>query len=249
MIFYGLKLWSSNTKENFVEASALVRDHKVDFIEIKNNPAEALDFTKLSIIKDVPVTVHNADSHGWHEFNLGDEQLAIWQETLKLADFFQSPTIVVHPGQARDLKHFQENVSKIDDPRIIIENMAGLDIYGENVYANSLTLLKELKNLKPICFDFEKAVKAACYQKIDYQAFIADCLQELQPAYFHISGGDKDSPIDEHKNLWEANFDIGWIRTQLISLGRPVQLVFETPKIGADLANDLKNIEFFKQVK
>ncbi|OFZ59895.1 MAG: hypothetical protein A3D92_05465 [Bacteroidetes bacterium RIFCSPHIGHO2_02_FULL_44_7] len=248
MILYGLKLWTSNTSEIFQEALRLYKDKRIDFIEIKNNPAEALDFERLSIVKGIPVTVHNVDSHGWHEFNLGPPQFALWQETLRLANFFDSSVIVVHPGQARDFEHFKENLNKIDDPRIILENMAGLDIYGNNVYARTLEGLSEIQPLKPICFDFEKAVKSACFQSIEYKQFISDCVKELKPIYFHISGGDKNSPMDEHKNLYDANFDISWIANFLNTYSEkmPVKLVFETPKSDG-LHNDIENIEFFKK--
>lgn len=247
MIKYGLKLWSGNSNL-FSEAAALYVGRKIDCIELYNDPDAPLDFEALSLISRVPVMIHNSHSHGWHQFNLQKEQLEIWRRTLSLADYFKSRYIVVHPGQAPNLESFKKNYKKIDDPRIVLENMAGLDIYGENMYASGLAELAELRKIRPICFDFEKAVKSACFQKIRYQDFITAALEKLGPVYFHISGGDKNSPMDEHRDLWEANFDVAWIRKQLenSARGQDVILVFETPKVGGTLDNDLKNIAYFK---
>lgn len=246
MIKCGLKLWTNNSTNIFKETVNLYRKGQIDFIEIYHNAASPIDYETLLVLKEIPTTVHNTHNLGWHEFDLGETQLKIWQDTLNLANFFKSPSIIVHPGKARNFSHFISNLEKIEDSRIILENMSGLDVDGANTYARTLPELRELKTLKPICFDFEKAIKSAAFQKIDYKNFIDECLVELQPEYFHISGGDQNSSIDEHKNLWEANFDIGWIKNLLVSLSKPVYLVFETPKVDSNLDNDLRNIKFFR---
>lgn len=249
MIRYGLKLWSTNQSRHFLEAAELLDKGQADFVEINHNPTEQFDYARYECLKGRLVAIHNTHSHGWHEFALGPAQIKIWQETLALADYFSSPWIVVHPGQARDFDFFRHELQKIDDPRILIENMAGTDIYGGRTFGRTLAELRTLRQLKNICFDFEKAVKAACFQQIDYKDFIHDCLRELDPVYFHISGGDKDTPVDEHLNVWEATFDVGWVAKTLAehAANREVLLVFETPKVGEGLENDVKNIEFFRK--
>lgn len=249
MIKFGLKLWSSNAETAFISAARLVNSGQADFVELYHNPAASWDEAKFSILKSVPVTIHNTHSQGWHEFQIGSEQLAMWQGTVRLADYYGSDVIVVHPGQVVNFEVFSETLKKFDDSRIYIENMAGLDLYGKNVFARTLPELKQLAGIKPICFDFEKAVKSAAFQKIDYQKFIDECLVELQPRYFHISGGDKNNPVDQHQNLSEANFDIDWIARRLYehATDSDCRLVFETPKKGDDLENDVANIDFFKK--
>ncbi|MBI5728856.1 MAG: hypothetical protein HY983_01240 [Candidatus Magasanikbacteria bacterium] len=247
MLQCGFKLWSSNDRSIFAEAFERYQRGEFAFIELYNNPAEELDFDKMGLIKEVPTTIHNTHSHGWHEFDLQSEQMIMWQHTLRLADFFESFAIIVHPGRVPNFEIFQENLLKIDDPRIYLENMAGLDIQGKDTYGRTLKELQALSALHPICFDLEKAVKSACFQKLDYHDFITNTLKELRPTYFHISGGDKNSPVDEHRNLWEANFDVGWIHKEVYKLAEKedVRLVFETPKIGDNLGNDLENMDFF----
>lgn len=221
---------------------------EADFVELYNNSDVALDFTKLELIKNFFVTIHNDNGHGFHELTVGVEQLKIWQQTLKLADFFNSQYIIVHAGKGPTFEDFLGNLKKIDDPRILIENMAGFDDFGQKMYTSDIAVLRKIRIVKKICFDIEKAIKAACYWHLDYKEYIDICLREFDLFYFHISGGSKDSSRDEHKNLWESNFDFEWLASRLNSLANEaeVSLVFETPK-GKNLKNDLKNINFFKR--
>lgn len=249
MIHFGLKLWSSNPPAQFAEAARLCTSGLFQFVELYHNPAEALDYVKMAPLEQCFVAIHNTHSHGWHEFTLGVAHLKMWEGTVALADHFNSSWIVVHPGQAKDFAALQSGLQKIADKRVVLENMAGLDVYGDRTFGRTLDELKDIRKLAPICFDFEKAVKAAAWQKMDYREFIDGCLNALQPIYFHISGGDKDSAVDQHLNLREANFEIGWIRWRLDELAEreDVYLVFETPKNSDDLENDVRNLEFFKQ--
>lgn len=248
MIKYGLKLWTSN--ENlFQETVSRLKKGTFDFIELYHNSNKEIDFRKLECLKKFPVFIHNTNNSGFHEFRIGDKQLNVWEKTKKLADFFRSPRIIVHPGLADNFKNFKQNLAKIDDEKILIENMAGLDLDRNLTLGYDLLQLEKLRQLKEICFDFEKAVKSACYQKIGYKEFISDSLKILKPFYFHISGGDKDNFRDEHRNLWEANFDLKWIKDELLKISqeKDIFLVFETPKEGDNLKNDVKNIEYFKK--
>lgn len=249
MINYGLKLGSNN--EQFFEEAVLLHNKKhFDFIELYNNANDIFDIDKLGLLKNISIFVHNANDCGFHEFKIRSRQLGIWEKTKQLADYFNSPHIVVHSGIANEFDEFVRNLDKIDDPRILIENMAGLDLNNELTFGYSLGELKKIKKIKNICFDLEKAVKSAHYQNIDYKEFINQCLVELKPFYFHISGGDKNTARDEHLNLDESNFDIKWMKIKLQNIAQKndIYLVFEVPKNKDNLKNDLNNIEFFKKI-
>ncbi|HCE48725.1 MAG: hypothetical protein A2295_02295 [Candidatus Jacksonbacteria bacterium RIFOXYB2_FULL_44_15] len=249
MLKYGLKMWDQNY-DLFSEAVALFNDARIDFIELYYSPETLPDYQKLALLKDIPITIHATHDFGFREFIFKDAQLEIWRNTQKLADFFAAPYIVVHAGLTTKFSDWAVNLRQIDDPRIIIENMAAYDLFDQKMYGHSLVELQEIHSLKPICFDFEKAVKAACSQNIPHQLFVEQCIKILQPFYFHLSGGDKDSPRDEHLNLWESNIDFAWIKKILLKLAqkKKIYLVFETPKIYDDLNNDLKNINYFKKI-
>jgi len=249
MIKYGIKLWTNN-KGLFRKAINLYKEKKFDFIELYNNSSHAHDYKALAKLKNAPVTIHNTNNQGFHKFIIKKKQLSVWNKTVELADFFNSPYIIVHPGQNHTFKTFRENLKKINDKRILIENMPGLDIFGQPMYGQKINELKKINKTNNICFDFEKAIKAACYQNINYKKFIRDCITELNPFYFHISGGDKNNPVDEHKNLWESNFDFKWIKNILNkkTLEKNIFLVFESPKTTDNLKNDIKNINYFKKL-
>lgn len=250
MIKYGIKLWTNNSRL-FPNAADGYKNNFFDFVELYHNADEIIDFDELEILKRIPIIVHNTNNLGFHEFEIRAKQLDIWEKTKKLADYFGSSYIVVHPGGLSSFNEFQKNLEKIDDPRILIENMAGLDLNGNLTFGYDLLQLEKIKQLKEICFDFEKAVKAACYQEIDYKEFVADSLKNLKPFYFHISGGNKESCQDEHGNLWESNFDLKWIKKILLKIShkKDVFLVFETPKGKDGMKNDIKNIKYFKEIK
>lgn len=250
MLRYGLKL-RTNQSYYFDEAVDLFGQRKFDFIELYNFPCDKTSLRELEKLKNIEIQIHNTHDSGFHEFIIGKEQQAIWKATLELTDFFSSRFIVVHPGQKHDLISFRENLEKIDDPRILIENMAGVDDFGVSMFGQKLNDLIEIKKIKNICFDFEKAIKAAAFQRLDYKTYIIDSLEKLGPEYFHISGGNKNSSRDEHLDLSKANFDLGFVKSKLAKLAfdKDIYLVFEVPKNERDLKNDVANIEIFKEIK
>lgn len=250
MIHYGLKIWSNNVNL-FSEAVNLIQQNKFDFLEIYHNSFEPKDYNQLTILKSVPVRAvhHGRHDQRWHNFFITSDQIPDWQGTIEMANFFQVDHIILHPGRTHNSKTFWENTERIDDPRILIETMPGLDMDRQPMqFGQTLTDLLTIKLRKDICFDFEKIIKAAIYQQKDYKEFIQEAILKLKPFYFHISGGDLQSAVDEHLNLWDAEFDIKWIHSLLENLAseRDIYLVFETPQINNNLENYIKNLEYFK---
>ncbi len=249
MIRYGIKLWSSNSRDMFADVARVIASRQMDFVELYHNPSAPFDEKKFSLLRSVPVTIHAPNSGNWHEFLIGDAERECWRETIAMADFLKSLYIVVHPGRTHTFETFSEQLKKIDDPRILIENMAGLDIHDQPMFGQTLEDLRAIAKQKHICFDIEKAIKAACYQYKERNSFLAECVAKLRPTYFHISGGDKDSARDEHLNLWDANFDFPFIGKLLAGVAKTsdIMLVFETPKEGDSLDNDLKNRAYLER--
>lgn len=240
---YGLKLWSSNI-ELFDSAKEAHTKGFFDFIELFADTSRSFDRSSLDSLKDIEVTIHAPHSGMFHEFVIGDAEHATWNRTLELAEFFKSDVIVVHPGRDHTFETFSQNLAKIDDPRVYIENMSGLDIESKPMFGQKLEDLERIHRMKPICFDLEKAVKAARYQDRDYKEYISEALQKLSPTYFHISGGDKESAVDEHLDLAEANFDVVWMKKHISAIAGS-RLVFETPKTTG-LQNDIANTDYFR---
>jgi sugar phosphate isomerase/epimerase len=217
-----------------------------DFIELYSDPRHVYNPKELAVLKGIPVTVHATHSGGFHTFVIGEEEQGVWAQVLAIADFFQSPTIVLHPGRDHTLETFRVNLALIDDPRIIIENMAGVDLEGHPMFGQKLSDLTEIRKTKQICFDFEKAVKAAHYQQLEYKTYITEVLEKLSPTYFHVSGGNSKDPMDQHTDLFDSDIDFAWIKRQLEALPE-TRLVFETPKRNG-LANDRRNMQYFRSL-
>lgn len=254
MIKYGLKIWSSNINL-FDDITNRYKKGEFDFVELYSNSDFAHDYVNLEKLKSVPVMgihIGNLNSAGFHTFFLRDDQKAAWQMTVELADFFNSPRIIVHPAVEHTKETFWENLEKIDDPRILIESMPVVSPFGgeERKFGTKLTDLREIRKRKEICLDITKFIKACVFHKIDYKSELMLALTELLPVYFHISGCVIDNPIDQHDNMWDANFDMTWVRQILeeYSKDKIIYLVFETPKIADNIDNDIKNIEYFKSI-
>lgn len=247
MIRYGLKLRSDNAPW-FPEARQLFGSKRFDFIELAHTPDVPFDEAGLEPLRGIPMTVHAPTGHGFHEFVIGEAQLAIWRDTRRIADAVESTVIVLHPGQAHTIGSFFENLGKIDDPRILIENMAGLDVNGKVMFGQRIEDLVAIKETHGICLDIEKAVKAAAYQEMDWMEYLAECIRLLQPSYVHVSGGDAGSPVDEHRDLWDSTYDLANVKRMLErdATRQDVSMVFEVPKKDGALDNDMKNMEYFR---
>lgn len=247
MITYGLKLWSNN-KSLFSEVREAYERKKFGFVELYYNPEHPIDRAGLSPLREISVTIHAPHTGQFHEFVLRERELSVWQEVVALADFFGSRAIIVHPGLYHTFDSFKKNLALIDEPRILIENMAPIEVeLGRPLFAVTLDDLKRIEKIKPLCFDFEKAVKAAHHLGKPYKDYIADALKDLRVSYFHISGGDLSSSIDEHQDLQSSSIDFAWIKRALLGISGHVQLVFETPKRNG-IRNDLENMAYFKSL-
>ncbi|MCB9805866.1 hypothetical protein H6775_01760 [Candidatus Nomurabacteria bacterium] len=249
MIKYGLKIWSNNT-DWFNEALELYKNKDIDFIEVYHNPNIELDFESLKVFQNVPTTIHACHDDGFHIFKITETEINIWNETLKLADFLKSKYIILHTGIGHTIETFKQELEKIDNDRILLENMSSLDLLHNEMSFHNLESLREIRAMKEMCFDFEKAFKSSVYEKKDYEQFITECLEEFKPFYFHISGGKKSNPVNEHLDVWEADFDVKWTKSKLEETFKDGEcfIAFEVPKKDGNLENDLKNIDYFKNL-
>lgn len=267
MLKYGLKIWSTN-KNWFTEAVNLFKQGKVGFGELYIVP-NSFELKELAVLRQMPFFVHSPHyTHGFHLFDLTEEKVKLFKEqVLRTAEFLQSIFIILHPGIGESTEVFQENSAKIFDARILIENMPKLGFVGlggnklgEGVLCFGYSL-EQLRFIHQecgfnICLDFDHALASAASQKLEYKEFISSLIDTLHPFYFHISGGHQQSKEDEHLNVFEGGFDMKWVKDILLQLAKErdeaskgdIYLVFETPKKGEHLENDIKNIDYFKSL-
>ena len=254
-IKYGLKLWSTNDRELFPEAVKLFKKGIIDFIELYIVPDSFVsgEFDFLNDLKDIPTIIHAPHTkHNFDVFTLNDSKIKLFEEqVVETANFLNSKFIIVHAGLGVSPEIFKENIGKIKDKRILIENMVRFGINNEPCFGYSYEQLKFIKKCGfNFCFDFSHAIKSSINQEIDYKEFIKKLIIELSPNYFHICNGKIDNDQDEHKDLFDGDFDIKWIKEMLLKLAqkKDVYLVFETQKGEKGLENDIKNINYFSNI-
>ncbi len=245
----GLKLWSINHNW-FSEAVELFKKKEFDFIELYAVPG-TYSPNQLAILKEagIPVNIHaSVEEQGLNLMLENEKNLEIFSEVRKFADFFGSEYIVTHPGIGTDKEVLLRNLKRMDDPRLVIENVPRKSVFrDEPVYGYTYDMLQEIlaRSGKGFCLDFSHAIKSAKSQGIDAKDFILK-LMTLKPKVFHLTGGYLNTEIDEHLNLDEGDFDLQFIRQ--ILKNEPKGVVMETPKSGYGLENDLKNINYFKKI-
>lgn len=248
----GLKLWNTNL-ELFAEAKMMHDQGIIQLIELYMVPGH-FDQTKLETLRGIPVRIHAPhENHNFNIFTATTEQVAQFrQESVAVADFFDSPSIVVHASVGTDGQVFKQQLAKLNDHRITIENMPFYSLDHKQCYGYSLEQLTFIHDdlHRPICLDLGHAVKSALSQDKDYKEFIAQVTAAVAPTYFHISDGDPSNDVDEHLNLGTGTYDVLWMKQQLLAIAQhqPVQVIFEVPKNGRDLANDRANITFFNRL-
>ncbi len=253
MFKYGLKLWTSN-QALFNEAVKICNSGQADLIELYIVPGS---FKKedLAVLQGVEITIHAPHfEHDFNIFTLDENKINFFKKDVSgTADFLQAKTIVVHAGVGDDDEIFQANVKKIHDPRIIIENKPKTGYTGKICYGYTLDQLKFIRERcgYEICFDIVHAVKSSISQKIYYKIFLESAVNALKPKYFHLCGTDLQGEFDDHFDIFKGDLDWPWIKNLLAreAQDKEIILVFEVPKINNNLANDLKNIEYFKNIK
>ncbi len=251
MIKYGLKIWTTN-KPYFEEASRLFKAGKVDFAELYIVP-DSFELEELKVLKEMPIVIHSTHfEHNFNVFGLNSEKIKLFKtQVVKTADFLKSQFIILHPGIGDSQEIFKKKVKGIYDKRILIENMPKIAFGGEVCFGHSAEQLNFIRKCGfDICFDFAHAIPSAFSQNLNYKDFIKPLIETLQPFYFHISGGWRNSQEDEHLNLFEGDFDLNWIKKALTDLAqdKEIYLVFEVPKNKNNLENDIKNINYFKNL-
>lgn len=261
MIKYGLKIWSTD-KKWFISSVDLFKQGKVDFGELYIVPG-SFELEELASLKQMPFSLHGPHFiHGFNLLGLTDEQVKLFQEqVLKTADFLNSPFIVVHPGVGDSKEAFRENSAKIADKKVLIETMAKIGFVGQGgnkidegvvCFGHSKEQLEFIRQECgfEICLDMAHSTAAASSLGIPYKEFLRSLVDSLNPSYFHISGGYEKEKEDKHLDVFEGNLDIKWIKGLLEKKAkqRDIYLVFETPKTGGALENDIKNIDYFKSL-
>lgn len=243
-IKFGLKLWSINY-DFFNEARELIKKDIFQYIELMVVPdTEISPFQKIK----VPYILH-ITSEKWR-MNIANKKkeefnLKTINHNIKWANMLNAKYLILHPGFGL-ISDALEFLEKIDDERILIENMPKIGLNNEKMTGFTPEQIKKLMaNKFGFCLDFGHAIKAATSLKKDYKKYIKDFL-ELSPKMFHISDGILAAEKDEHLNIGEGEYDFDFL-TDCIKENNTKYITLETPRVNlASYEEDLENLEKLK---
>jgi len=245
-IKFGLKLWSINT-DLIKESEKLIKDGVFDYIELMIVPrTQILPFKKIN----VPYVIHTtSDRYG---LNIADKDkesfnLNLINQNIEWADKLKAKYLIFHPGFG-SFASAQKFLEKIEDKRILIENMPKVGMNDEKMVGYTLKQIKELSRDKfGFCLDFGHAIKAALSIGTDYKQYIEEFLS-LNPKVFHICDGTLIPGKDEHLNIGEGDYDFSFF-ADCIKKSKARYVTLETPRTNlSSLRGDIENILKFKSL-
>lgn len=215
-----------------------------DFIEILPLPDN--DFYKKFKDFDIPFRIH-APHQGQgadpSDNNAVKRTIRCMKTAIEAADFFDSPTIVVHPGTykgAGSADRAIEFLKQFNDKRFLIENLPAKSERKDELCSTADEIEPIIKALWcGLCLDFGHATLTEAVTGQGYKKIISDFLK-LKPKYFHMTGGSLKECID-HKELFYGDFDIEFFRRCIPKSGI---VVLETPQ---DAGMQKKEIRFIKE--
>ncbi len=135
-IKFGLKLWSKNY--NLIgKAKKLIEErifHYVELMVIPGTDISPFQGVKLPYIIHIPYEIFNVNIA---EKEKEDISLEIINQNIKWADKLSAKYLILHPGfeEMETAKNFLE---KINDKRILIENMPKVGIDNEKMIGYNL---------------------------------------------------------------------------------------------------------------
>jgi deoxyribonuclease-4 len=243
---FGLKLPSSSF--SLLESiEKLIEDKIFNYVELIIKPP-FLD-TDPFINYDIPYIIHIPNEN--FGVNIADKtklkySLKMIDYAIKFADEFNSKYVILHPGYGSE-KTAMNVLSKLEDKRLLLENMPVVGIRGEKCLGfNAQSMLHLNVRNFGICLDFGHAVKASISLKKNYKEIISDFL-EFNPRVFHIADGDLKSEMDNHMKISQGEFDLKYFK-RCIEKKNSKFVTLETPKADMSLKEDLENLKKLKSI-
>lgn len=245
----GLKLWSTN--KNYVnEARRLYDSGMFDYIELFSVPNTYSEFIDIWKALKIPYVIHGPHYTAGLNFadkNCFEKNVQLAAQAQKFADALDAEIIIFHPGVAGDIQQTIFQLNKIKDSRIVIENKPYFGFSG-SVICNGSSPEEINKILEEtgvgFCLDIAHAICAANAHKINQYEYVKEFIK-LKPKIFHISGNDILNVYDEHRHLYDGNYDLQKM-TKL--LPESFRLTLETPKDFKDSLKDFESdLAYFKK--
>ena len=180
-IKFGLKLWSTNSNL-LKEAKELIKRGLFQYIELMPIPkTEILPF--LDQLYDIPYIIHiTTEKHGVNiaDKNKEEYNLRTIDNCIEWADKLNAKYLILHPGFGL-IDNAIKFLNKIEDKRVLIENMPKVGLNGESMIGYTPNQIKELIGNKfGLCFDLNHAIKASISLNKDYKQFLKEFLETFE---------------------------------------------------------------------
>lgn len=226
----GLKLYSTDT--HLITEALILKDNFFDFIELYVIPGSYNDTIDAWKELNVPYVIHAP--HAFHGVNLAQKNkretnLKHFEEVRLFADALKASIIVVHGGNNGSLLETIEQISLLNDKRIIIENKPKIGLSNELCIGWSPEEFQKIADagiLYGTALDFVHAACAARSEGIDERLMISG-FSSFCPKVFHLSDGHTSSEKDIHLNLGKGDLDL---RFYLSCIPTGGSVTIETPR-------------------
>jgi len=235
---YGLKLWSVNL--NYLKEAARLYDAGFyGYIELFVVPGSYHTHAGLWAALDIPFVIHAPHFDKGMNLSRRDSWATnslLAKETVKYADALHAHTIIFHPGVAGSLDETVDQLRRIDEPRIVVENKP---YYGFNDVVCVGSSPEEMEFVAKnagvgFCLDIGHAFCAANARNIEPISYLKRFLS-LQPKMFHLTDGCYHGLYDRHDHLGAGDYDLGKI---MGLLPRDAVITVETDKCFKDTLDD-----------
>ena len=251
MFKYGLKLWSIN--ENYIkEAKELYEKEFYSYIELYIVPESYENYIKLWKSLDIPFIIHA--THYRHNMNLGKsdswpKNLELTKEVQKFADQLTSEIVIYHPGINGCIEETVNQLNKIDDNRIFIENKPFIAI-NESFLCNGnspeeIKFIMDNTGVK-FCYDIGHGICSSNSRHVNVYTDLEKYL-DLNPKMFHLTDGNFLDVYDKHYHFGKGTYDIKKI---LKYIPDNSSITIETYKDSTeDLEDFKKDIDYLKNLE
>jgi deoxyribonuclease-4 len=135
-------------------------------------------------------------------------------------------------------------LDRINDKRILIENMAKVGLNGEQLIESIPEQVQELMgNRFGFCFDINHAIKASVSLGTSYRRSFLPAFLAINPKMFHVSDGLLSNCKDEHLDIGEGNHHFSYI-SGLIHCSSSRMSTLETKRRNVrSFVEDWKNLK------
>lgn len=205
----GLKLHSINT--NLIpEASSLWKKDFFQYIELYIIPGSYASTCEMWRRCQIPFILHAA--HSYDGINLAcpsqrEKNRILFHEVQQFADKLDTDTIIIHGGMDGSIEETIYQMSRLSDPRIVLENKPRVAIRGEACVGSTpweFQKVAEAAVVGGFVLDFGHAECAAVSVGVRPIELIKEFLA-FEPNLYHLSDGDRSSERDTHDNFGKGD--------------------------------------------